>query len=300
MKNVISVSLGSARRNHTATLELMEQSFTLQRIGTDGSLSKMIQLIREYDGEVDAFGLGGMDLYIQAVDRRYTLRDAQKVAAAAKLTPIVDGSGLKNTLERRVVRYLQQKGTVLEGKKKVIVVSAMDRFGLARGLEEAGCEMFYGDLIYVLNIPIPLRSLHTLAFIARLVVPVIRLLPFQMIYPTGKQQETSKPRYPRFFLDADIIAGDFHFIKRYMPPELPGKTIITNTVTTEDVELLRKVGVRTLVTTTPEIEGRSFGTNVMEAMLVAYSDGKAELKQDEYERLLEELDFRPRVVHLQE
>jgi hypothetical protein len=83
-----------------------------------------------------------------------------------------------------------------------------------------------------------------------------------------------------------------------MPPELPGKTIITNTVTTADVELLREIGVRTLITTTPEIEGRSFGTNVMEAMLVAYSSGKTELKQDEYERLLEELDFKPRVLNL--
>ena len=298
MKKVISISLGSAKRNHTATLELMNQSFTLERIGTDGDLSKMIELIREYDGKVDAFGLGGMDLYIQAVDRRYTLRDAQKVAAAARLTPIVDGSGLKNTLERRVVHYLQKETTVLKGRKRALVVSAMDRFGLADGLGQAGCEMSYGDLIYVLNVPIALKSLHTLAFIARLIVPLVRLLPIQLIYPTGKKQESSKPRYPRYFQEADIIAGDFHFIKRYMPPQLPGKTIITNTVTAADLELLREIGVRTLVTTTPEIGGRSFGTNLMEAVLVAFSGGKTELKQDEYERLLEELDFKPRIVEL--
>lgn len=298
MKKVISISLGSAKRNHTATLELMDQVFTLQRIGTDGDLGKMIRLIREYDGKVDAFGLGGMDLYIQAVDRRYTLRDAQKVAAAAEQTPIVDGSGLKNTLERRVVRYLKQETSLLEGRKKVLVMSAMDRFGLAHGLEQAGCGMRYGDLAFILNLPVLLKSLHTLAFIARLLVPIIRLLPFQMIYPTGSKQDTSKPRYPNYFLEADIIAGDFHFIKRYMPPKLPGKTIITNTVTSPDVEMLKGAGVSNLVTTTPEIEGRSFGTNVMEALLVAYSGGKTELKKEEYERLLIELDFKPRVMQL--
>lgn len=299
MKQVISISLGSSKRNHAAKLDVMNQSFSLQRIGTDGDLGKMISMIREYDGKVDAFGLGGMDLYIQAVDRRYTLRDAQKVAAAAKQTPIVDGSGLKNTLERRVVHYLQQHTSILEGKKKVMVVSAMDRFGLAHGLEQAGCEMRFGDLIFILNLPVPIKSLHTLALIARILVPFIRLLPFQMLYPTGKKQESSKPRYPRFFREADIIAGDFHFIKRYMPPELPGKIIITNTVTAPDVEFLREIGVKTLVTTTPEIEGRSFGTNVMEALLVAYSGGKTELRPEEYERLLEELDFKPRIVDLE-
>jgi hypothetical protein len=276
----------------------MGQSFSVQRRGTDGDMEKMIRFIRENDGKIDAFGLGGMDLYIQAVDRRYTLREAQKVADAAKLSPIVDGSGLKNTLERRVVEYLVKETDIFAERKKALVVCAMDRFGLAQSLEKVGCEMRYGDLIFVLNIPVPLNSLHTLAFIARLIVPVIRLLPMSMIYPTGEKQESSRPRYPRFFLDADIIAGDFHFIKRYMPEELPGKIIITNTVTSSDVEMLRRKGVKMLITTTPEIEGRSFGTNVMEALLVAFTGSKKELKPEEYQLLLEELEFKPRVVEL--
>jgi hypothetical protein len=296
MKQVVSISLGSSKRNHAAEVKLMGQSFSVQRIGTDGDMEKMIRFIRENDGKIDAFGLGGMDLYTQAVDRRYTLREARKVADAAKVSPIVDGSGLKNTLERRVVEYLVKETDLFSDRKKVLVVCAMDRFGLAQSLEQAGCEMLYGDLIFVLNIPFPLNSLHTLAFIARLLVPVIRLLPMSMIYPTGEKQESNKPRYPRFFLESDIIAGDFHFIKRYMPEELPGKIIITNTVTSGDLEMLRQKGVKMLITTTPEIEGRSFGTNVMEALLVAFTGSKKELKPEEYQLLLQELKFKPRVV----
>lgn len=298
MKKVVSISLGSSKRNHAAEVTLMGQSFSVQRIGTDGDIEKMIRLIREYDGKVDAFGLGGMDLYIQAVDRRYTLREAQKVANAAKISPIVDGSGLKDTLERRVVEYLVKETDIFSSKKKVLVVSAMDRFGLAQSLEQAGCEMRYGDVIFILNIPLPLKSLHTLAFIARLLVPVIRLLPMSMIYPTGKKQEITKPRYPRFFHEADVIAGDFHYIKRYMPAELPGKIIITNTVTSGDLEMLRQKGVKTLITTTPEVEGRSYGTNVMEALLVAFTGSKKELKPEEYQLLLDELNFKPRIAEL--
>lgn len=298
MKKVVSISLGSSSRDHTAEVSLLGQPFLVKRIGTDGDMQKMIRFIEKNDGKVDAFGLGGMDLYIQAVDRRYTFRDAQKVASAARITPILDGSGLKNTLERNVVEYLLRETDILLEKKKVLVVSAMDRFGLAQSLERAGCEMAYGDLIFILNLPVSLKSLNTLAFIARIAVPVIRLLPFSMIYPTGKKQETNKPRHPQFFLKADIIAGDFHFIKRYMPEELPGKTIITNTVTSVDVEMLRQKGVQMLITTTPEIGGRSFGTNVMEALMVAYAGSKKELNPPEYQRLLEELDFKPRIMEL--
>ncbi|MGI6097826.1 MAG: quinate 5-dehydrogenase [Dethiobacteria bacterium] len=297
MKRVVSVSLGSSKRDHAAEIELFGEKFRLERIGTDGDIQKMIALIKEFDGKVDAFGLGGIDLYIQAVDRRYTLRDAQKIAAAARLTPIVDGSGLKNTLERRIIRHLAKEKGIFNERKKVLLVCAMDRFGMAEAMQELNCEVIYGDVLYVLGLPFPVTSLKVLALLARLLVPVIRLLPFRLIYPTGEKQEENKPRFPRYFEEADIIAGDFHFIRRYMPSRLDGKTIITNTVTPDDLFLLKKSGVKLLITTTPELEGRSFGTNVMEAMLVALSGKKEELTPQEYESLLEKLDLKPRLVY---
>jgi hypothetical protein len=118
VKQVVSISLGSSTRDHSAEINLLGQSFLVRRIGTDGDMQKMIRFIRDNDGKVDAFGLGGMDLYIQAVNRRYTFRDAQKVAGAARITPILDGSGLKNTLERKVVDYLLQETDILAEKKK--------------------------------------------------------------------------------------------------------------------------------------------------------------------------------------
>ncbi len=298
LKKVVSISLGSSKRDHAAEINLMGQPFLIERVGTDGNLNKMISFIRENDGKVDAFGLGGIDLYLQAVDRRYTLREAKKVANAAQISPIVDGSGLKNTLERRVVEYLVKKTDLFKQQKKVLIVSAMDRFGLAHSLEQAGCSMIYGDLLYIINLPIPLKSLHTLALIARLALPFIQLLPFSMLYPTGEKQETSKKRYPKYFNDADIIGGDFHFIRRYMPDKLSGKIIITNTVTEDDVEMLRSKGVKMLITTTPEIQGRSFGTNVMEALMVAYTGSQKELTPEQYLLLLQELDFKPRILTL--
>src|SRR5690606_14989923 len=99
-------------------------------------------------------------------------------------------------------------------------------------------------------------------------LPVVTRLPFKILYPTGEKQETVHPRYARHFHWADIIAGDFHFIRRNMPGDMRGKLIITNTITADDVGELQRRGVRWLVTTTPELGGRSFGTNVLEAMLV--------------------------------
>ncbi|NPV28690.1 MAG: quinate 5-dehydrogenase [Firmicutes bacterium] len=300
MKRIISVSLGSSKRDHKVEAEFLGEKFLIERIGTDGDMNRAIQMIRELDGKVDAFGMGGIDLYLVAGKRRWMIREAKKIAAAARLTPIVDGSGLKNTLERKVVPYLQKElGWSLAGKR-ALMVSAVDRFGLAEALTEAGCMMTFGDLIFALGIPIPLHNLKTLEMLARLLLPILSQLPFKYLYPTGAKQEEVTAKYERYYLDADIIAGDFHFIRRYMPPKLPGKIVITNTVTRDDVELLRERGAAVLVTTTPEFGGRSFGTNVLEGVLISLL-GKttAEVTPEDYSALLDRIGFKPRVEYLQ-
>ena len=55
-------------------------------------------------GQVDAIGLGGTDLYLVAGGRRYLIRQSARMAAAARVTPVVDGSGVKHTLERETIR----------------------------------------------------------------------------------------------------------------------------------------------------------------------------------------------------
>jgi hypothetical protein len=79
-----------------------------------------------------------------------------------------------------------------------------------------------------------------------------------------------------------------------------GKTVITNTTTADNVELLRARGVRTMITTTPRFEGRSFGTNMMEAALTAYAGKGRPLSDAELNELIDDLDLRPSVQRLNE
>jgi len=299
MKRVVSISLGSSKRDHQAITKFGGQDFSIERIGTDGDKNKAIQLIRQLDGKVDAFGLGGTDLFIYAGSKRYIFKESAQIAAAAKKTPIVDGSGIKNTLERRVVQYLAAQGGVIFKNKPVLVVCAVDRFGLAEELVVAGSRGVFGDLLFGLGLPIPIRSLRSLEILARVIAPVITKLPISLFYPTGDSQTERTPRFGRYFQEAEIIAGDFHFIRRYMPTRLDGKLIITNTVTQEDEKMLKDSGVATLITTTPEIDGRSFGTNVLEGVLVTLSGKRPEeLTVVDYGRILDEINIMPRIKRL--
>ena len=300
MKTVVSVSLGSGSRDHRAHVNLLGEQFDISRTGTDGKLDAAIAKVNELDGMVDAIGLGGIDVYLYAGKKRYALRDGVRLLEAAKITPVVDGSGLKNTLEREAVRFMQDEmGIDLKGKH-VLMVSALDRFGMAQALVDAGADVLFGDFIFALDLDKPVKGLHEFEEMAEKYLPDACKLPFQFFYPTGKKQDKApQPKYPQYYEQADIIAGDFHFMRQFMPETLAGKIVLTNTVTESDVDELRKRGVSTLITTTPDFQGRSFGTNVVEAALLAML-GKTweDVTAADYERLLGDLQLRPRVVQL--
>lgn len=298
MKRVVSVSLGSSQGNHAVEAEILGETFSIERIGTDGDVNKAAQIIRELDGAVDAIGLGGTDLYLVAGGRKYVIKESQRLAANAKTTPVVDGSGLKDTLERETIRWLTQHGFELKGKNALMVI-AVDRFGMAEALLEAGCHTIFGDLMFSLGIPMPMRSMNTVRVLGRLALPILCHLPIRMLYPTGKSQEEIQPKYEKYYQWADIIAGDFHPIRKHLPPRLEGKMIITNTTTADDVQRLRERGVATLVTTTPKMNGRSFGTNVLEGVFITLAGKRPEeMTAEDYLALMQRIRWQPRVERL--
>jgi len=190
-----------------------------------------------------------------------------------------------------VVHQLAQKFP-LRGTR-VLVVSALDRFGLAEALVQEGAECTFGDKMFALELDQPIYDLDELEVQAEKLLPELCKLPISMLYPVGPSQNKIEPKEltSRYMQEAAWICGDFHLIRRRLPERLEGKIVLTNTVTLDDVEELRSRGVSLLITTTPDFSGRSFGTNVLEAMLVAA--GK------DYTELLRDLQWKPRILSLQ-
>ena len=303
MKRVVSVSLGSSRGDKTVTAVLLGEEFEISRIGTNGDMDRFAELVREFDGKVDAIGLGGIDRYLVAGNRRYTIRDAERLARNAEKTPVVDGSGIKNTLERETIEWLQRERIIDFSTKNVLVAAAVDRFGMGEVIGRLARRVVYGDLMFNVGVPIPMRSWTTVRVLGFLFLPIIVRLPFKWFYPTGEKQDRITPKHEKYFRWADVIAGDFKIIGRYMPtPEsgaLKGKTVITNTLTQNDLENLRERGVEMVVTSTKEFDGRTFATNVVEGIVSALAGRRPEdMSPKDYLDVLRKLDWKPTVRRL--
>ena len=299
MKTVISISLGTSNRDKKEQVEILGEEFTLERRGTDGDMKLFGELFTELDGKVDALGVGGADIYLVVEDKKYAFSEILNLVKNVKTTPLVDGGGLKHTLERQTIKTLQDTGEIDFSKSKVLLVSAVDRFGMAQALDETGASVVYGDFLFGIGIPIPIRSYKGVKSLGKIILPLITKLPFKWFYPTGEKQEIRTPKYPKYFQEADIICGDWHYIRKFMPDKMPGKIIITQTLRKADLKFLQEAGVTVAITTTPMINGETFATNVMEGVIVAHLGKKPEdIKPEEYLDVLTKLGWKPNRIEL--
>lgn len=298
----MSVSIGSSKRDHVVEVELFGERFRISREGTNGDLDAAEKRLRELDGHVAAFGLGGIDLFLHAAGHDYYFREARRYRAAVRTTPIVDGSGLKGAVEGDVVRFMRENlGLALEGKR-VLVTSAVDRWGMAMAFADAGCEMAYGDLLYALDVPIMIHGRKALVAVVRTIAPIAVQLPFAWLYPAEADHESAveaESKHSHLYKESDIIVGDYKYVRKYMPQDMRGKWVVTNTTTEQDVEFLKSRGVELLVTSTPRLEGRTFGTNVIEATMVALDGADRALTPARYLELLQSTGFVPDARWLQ-
>ena len=293
MKQVVSVSLGSASGDFVREVTLAGQTVRLSREGTGGDIARACARIKELDGKVDALGLGGIDMYLAVNGQRFIIGDGLRLAEAATRTPVVDGSGLKNTLERDVVRALAAQGLVAP-ETKVLMVSALDRFGMAEAFVELGCPCVFGDLIFNIGLDFPLTMLTEIEQLAQKYRSRLLTTPFHQLYPTGAAQDAPQadPRYAKYYEAADVIAGDGHLILRHLPEKVAGKGIVTNTTRPQSMARFRTAGIRWVATTTPEMDGLSGGTNLMEAALVALMEKPpSEITPQDYEHWTERLGW---------
>jgi len=299
MKRAVSVSLGSSVRDKKVVVNLQGQEISVERIGNDGDVEKTRRMFTELDGQVDALGVGGVDLYLRLGEREYPLRAALKLVADVHQTPVVDGRGLKHTLERRVFELAAPQLGGIPHFRRAFVPVTVDRIGLAEAVNEVSDEIILGDFMIALGLPIPIRGIQAYYRVARTLFPIVSYFPMSLLfYGSGGSEHEAK--YERYFQEADLIAGDFLFMRKYLPMDLSGKTVITNTTTESNIELLRERGVRQVITTTPRYEGRSFGTNMMEAMLTAFAGLGRVLTDDELNGLIDDLNLRPSVQRLNE
>jgi predicted amino acid dehydrogenase len=255
MKRIVSISLGSSARDYRFTATILGRIVEVERMGADGDIRRAADMVRAYDGRVDAIGLGGLTPVFRVGRARYPHHEAIAIAAQAQRTPVVDGGVIKSTLERWAVAQAVRKVPSLFRYKRILLTSGIERYQLAAAIAQYDGDLRFADPIIHLGLPfLPApRTIEQLELYAATTLPITALLPYRVLHPVALGQEGHDPRAAELFRWAQVIAGDFAYIRRFAPSDLSGKAIITDDPSPAEIEDLRQRGVTTLVTMNPPL-----------------------------------------------
>lgn len=298
MKRVISVSLGASSRDKWAEMEILGERVLLERLGTDGSLRRFERLLRQFSDTADVLCLGGMNLGVHWRGEFYPYTQVQRIVECVENRPVVDGSGLKATLEPLTVQVLAERGLVEYSESRCLMAGTLDRYWLARALCDRCKEIVFAETLSVPGLKGPMTSMERLDRWAGRLLPILTRLPYRWTHPAGARAEETR-RVSRLVKGCELFAGDFVCLRPFLPEDLSGRVIITNTTTSDDEMMLRSRGLRLLVTSTPVISGRAFATNVMEGVFVSLLNRPpSELSGEDYLDLASEMNWEPEIRRL--
>lgn len=302
MKHIVSISLGSSQRDYSFVTTLLGQDMHVQRLGADGDLSRAAALVRAYDGRVQAICLDGLTPVLRVGTARYRHPEAVKIAAQSRHTPVVDGSVLKGTLERWVVKRAAELLPGIFRYRRVLLTSGIARYQLAHALTEYDVELRCADPIIHFGFPLlpTPRSLAQLELYAAIVLPLATLLSFRVLHPATTAPDQAHRCLYKLFDWADVIVGDFDTIRRLAPADLRGRTLVTDDPSPDEIEDLRRRGVATLVTMTPPLsQTRPFVTTAMlEGMIAALQARGEQPGEAEVLDVIDAAGWEPTILHL--
>src|SRR5512136_2037405 len=302
MKKILVLHLGDDEV--ITTVHFLGYPIEIRRLGTGGDPDRAGACIAEYDGKVDAIALEGFaaQLKLGAETRSHAVGAALKSATAR--TPIVDGSGVRDGLERWAVMLADRAQPGIFAEKIVLMTPGLNHSGLIDELNKHSRAIRYADPFVFFNLPdFPLvGSRQTLGRAASLTLDRLYDAPFRRLHPLAGTPHAHRPESP--FHSADILAGDIGAIRRYAPALLEYKTIVVEYATAEDLEDLRERGVSIVVTLMPALDGKGelgqWSAATVEAVFAALRpDPAAPLTEDIYLDLMANLDWTPAIRYLQ-
>lgn len=280
------------------TTQIFDERVHVRRFGTDGDASRASELIKKFDGQVDAMGLGSMNIYFRLGQRTYIHKQILQIANSAKATPVVDGIHLKNTFERWIISQIAEQQRGIFSHKKVLFVSGIDRIGIAQVLSRFTREIVFGDPIFQLNFPYALSSFKQLERYAKLILPYICRRPYGQIFPLNQTKTRHATRREKYFEQANIIVGESCQILRFAPQNLKNKLVIAEDVLSSHLVDFKKRGVESLISLVPPLKDMSLfvGIDVLEAIFTSFiGRPTAEISDTDFLNLINRCDLKPQI-----
>ncbi|PIE90292.1 MAG: dehydrogenase [Acidobacteria bacterium] len=306
MKKVLSISLGDKRNDYCFRTQFLGQNFEIKRVGTNGDLDRVAELLLENDGNVDIFGLGCFKFPpTVGPDHKKSGMDRQLIELSKRVkTPITNGYALRKVAYEWAIRHLQFKfGGNYFNNTKALFLSGMTQYTYAKVMAEYTDNIRFADPVIEHGVPKFLNSLKELELYANGVHDILSYVPSKTftsaLLPTKMWNEHILRKAVQKAHTVLVTHRDFETLLNNMTSiELKGKTIISSTVYESRVKFLENRGVDVIVDCTPQILERVVGIDVLEALIIsALGKTRESISADDLLEVIAEQRMDPRVLY---
>ena len=299
MKKVVSVSLGPSSKDYQFETRFLGQHFQVRRVGTDDDEGKAWEMLRRFQSEVDAIGLGMIRDHHDIGSQRQVHRETDRLLKVVTRVPATTGADLRRLLQVRAVRHVQRKLVNYFDNNLVLFLSGMTNFDMAQAMADYTPNLKFADAVLDTGAPAILTSLDQLELYARGAKLASSVLPTRQLSRFPGLSLLRREIITREMAKCHVIVGTFGDIAALGKPEnLEGKPLITSAIDDDRLEFFKECNVNLVVDVSPELFDRVVGLNTIQAMILAAMDTTSEeLSDHDLEEIIEELKIEPRLLY---
>jgi len=185
MKKILVIDL--TQSSDTSQIHWLGQTVEIDRKGCGGDVELARDCIASHDGKVDAIALDGLPAQLALGGARHPHELGATLSAAH--SPLVDGRGVRDGLERWGVSLAARAEPGIFSEKNVLMVPGLNHAGLAQALGRHSPEVRYADPLMFFGLPgFPgVGARQTLDQAARPTLEQLKKFPFRRLRPQAGQ-----------------------------------------------------------------------------------------------------------------
>jgi predicted amino acid dehydrogenase len=296
-KKVVTVTLGSSRRDFTFETEFLGHRFQVKRLGADDDTNKAWDLMRRHQAKADAIGLGEVGDHYHVGQDTVINKETRRLLKVVTRVPVTTGAKLRRLLQIRAVHYVQNHLGNYFNNNLVLFLSGMRNYDMAVALSEYTPNLKFADALAQTGTPKMLTSLAQLELYAKGSDWVLSGKPGELL--EGALSGLKSRLMMREVAKAHVVVGTVAELREVgRPGNLAGKTIITSAVDDEAFEFFKECAANLVIDASPQLFERVVGINVIEAMILATLHKPHQAaSDDDFMEIIDELDIKPRLLH---
>ena len=297
MKKVVGISLGAGDQDFAFNAKFLGQRVNVRRIGTNGSTSEAVKLLKHWQDNADAIGIGVVKDSYTVGSRRFVEKNSARLLDAVTTIPVTTGGRLSDILQEWALRHVQAKLGNYFNNAKVLFFSGRTNYKLAQAMSEYTHNLEFADPLLQLGLPKLLTSLDSLELYAS-GTHYVRDLASLAVKSSLPVKQLTRFVLRRAMKDATMIVAPVHELDAFGAEELARKTIITSTVNDQRIAAFKEKNVDMVIDGAPMLFDHVLDPSLLDALIIAATEkAPDEMLEDDYLEIITSLQLEPRIIY---